>query len=473
MSARARKRSGGVVPTRRRRDGCRSSRSFRPPPPQCRQPRADALRRGEGGSRGQSADGGCSAASTSTRSTADSDCAGRLSSSVKTSTSHRSPSASGPPAATWPVAPSPSRIARSAGSVAGSSARDLVRRPPQRVPGQGEVGQRERRPRPRGRSSSGAGPGSSVERELHGRDGIGPARGQRQPPADGVELVRHEVRHQPQPRSGPARRGLVQRPQRRLDQVPPSSGATAAPEHPSVAPALPVGRVQRNRSVRRAGRVRRQRDCASESAWPGTARRRPAGTAAPPSRSVRSRRSSLTTPIDTPSDRSSQPRAQQLLGHGNHLVRVDASIAAMQNSSPPRRAVTRRPGSERRRAAPCRANATSSPVTGVVALVVVDPLEPVEVRDDQADGGAAFSPLRHRVVQPVVQRAPVGQAGERVGLGEPVDPTQVLHGLQGRPHLRGDRGAPVEVGVGERRLVGPAGEEQLAPPGAPRAGSGH
>ncbi len=103
------------------------------------------------------------------------------------------------------------------------------------------------------------------------------------------------------------------------------------------------------------------------------------------------------------------------------------------------------------------------PVPHLVAELVVDPLQPVDVADDQGDHGVVPVVRLQRALQPGVDRAPVGEAGERVGEGEPAQVGEALGlGESGRD-LGGEQGRVVGVGLGELGHPDRPGEVQLAP----------
>ncbi len=104
-------------------------------------------------------------------------------------------------------------------------------------------------------------------------------------------------------------------------------------------------------------------------------------------------------------------------------------------------------------------------VAGVVPVAVVDALQPVEVAEQQRQLPARCEPGGHRLVQAVVQRAAVRQAGERVLEGERLEPGEELGPPDGRRDLPAQRLDEAQVVGGERRA--PALREGVEP--APHA----
>ena len=100
------------------------------------------------------------------------------------------------------------------------------------------------------------------------------------------------------------------------------------------------------------------------------------------------------------------------------------------------------------------------PVSGVVAGLVVDLLQPVQV--EEHDGGAGLS-LLEQPGQAVVEDAPVGQPGQRVLVGHPGHPLEQLAGGDRLAHECGDLAREGQVRLVVRRLLGRAGDPELAP----------
>ena len=85
-------------------------------------------------------------------------------------------------------------------------------------------------------------------------------------------------------------------------------------------------------------------------------------------------------------------------------------------------------------------------VAGLVAHAVVDVPEVVEVQHDQAERRA----LAHALLQPLLERAVVEQAGQVVRLGADLDRLEHLGVLEGDRHLGREQLDEVEVVARER-----------------------
>ena len=107
---------------------------------------------------------------------------------------------------------------------------------------------------------------------------------------------------------------------------------------------------------------------------------------------------------------------------------------------------------------------TQHAVAGVVTLVVVDPLEAVEVDDRQTHRHLLVAPLHDGGIEPLVQGPSVRQTRHGVSRGESLDSRCVVDALDGRAHLGRNRRHPVEVGIDERLAGVPARDEELTPP---------
>ena len=90
-------------------------------------------------------------------------------------------------------------------------------------------------------------------------------------------------------------------------------------------------------------------------------------------------------------------------------------------------------------------------VAGVMAEVVVDVLEPVEVAEQQREVAAGHQPARDRLLEALVEPAPVGQPRERVLVGERLEPREQLRAADRRRHLGAQRLGEAHVRGGEGR----------------------
>ena len=116
------------------------------------------------------------------------------------------------------------------------------------------------------------------------------------------------------------------------------------------------------------------------------------------------------------------PRGPRRAAHGlEHALRqlVDVRLSEspgrrMANSSPPSRATV----SWRRTGAPAAGPPGGEVVAGGVPEGVVDPLEAVEVDEEQVDGLADPPGPDQLLLDPVLEQPPVGQAGQRVVPGQ-------------------------------------------------------
>ena len=93
------------------------------------------------------------------------------------------------------------------------------------------------------------------------------------------------------------------------------------------------------------------------------------------------------------------------------------------------------------------------PVAGVVAVAVVDVLEPVEVAEQQRQLAPGRERAGHGLLQPLVERAPVRQPGERVLVGERLETGEQLGAADRRRDLRAEGLGEADVRRGERRRV--------------------
>jgi hypothetical protein len=90
-------------------------------------------------------------------------------------------------------------------------------------------------------------------------------------------------------------------------------------------------------------------------------------------------------------------------------------------------------------------------VARVVTVPVVDVLEPVEVAEEQRELAPGRQRTRHRLLQPVVERAAVRQARQRILVGERLQAREQLRPPDRRRHLRAQRLGEAHVRRGERR----------------------
>ena len=202
-------------------------------------------------------------------------------------------------------------------------------------------------------------------------------------------------------------------------------------------------------------------------AWPGSAPRRRAGRAAPGCRSRPTGSPVEATPQATPSSRPAAARRQRSSATQTAWSAAAPSMTT-QNSSP-RQPAGEAAGDQPGRGRQQPGEVDERPVAGLVPAVVVDPLEPVDVGDDEADGGAQLAVVGDRRVQPVVDGPPVREPGELVGVGQPGDAFEVLDLRGAGGDLARDRQREVEV-LGAVRLVARGSAWRTARPRpAPRA----
>ena len=81
---------------------------------------------------------------------------------------------------------------------------------------------------------------------------------------------------------------------------------------------------------------------------------------------------------------------------------------------------------------------SQNPIARVVALIVIDALQAVEVDHRQTNRHLAITPLPHGVFEPLVERSTVREPGHRVGLREQFDFGHVIDRLESRAHLGSD-----------------------------------
>ena len=121
------------------------------------------------------------------------------------------------------------------------------------------------------------------------------------------------------------------------------------------------------------------------------------------------------------------------------------------------------PRQRRRRLHERLADAAQGAVAGMVAALVVDALELVDVADQQRQRLAALAPRRQRGRQLLVQRAPVGQPGQLVLVRQPRHAREHLAARDHAAELAGDRLQEAHVATGEARRPGRGGGPDLAP----------
>ena len=102
-------------------------------------------------------------------------------------------------------------------------------------------------------------------------------------------------------------------------------------------------------------------------------------------------------------------------------------------------------------------------VAGLVAADVVDLLEVVEVAEHEREVAAAIDRLGDGALEPVLERAPVREAGQRILVGELGHAREHLGAADRRGELPGDRAEEAHVARGERRLAGVPGGVYLTP----------
>ena len=122
------------------------------------------------------------------------------------------------------------------------------------------------------------------------------------------------------------------------------------------------------------------------------------------------------------------------------------SVSTTTNSSPPRRATRSRSRTQPRSR---RATSLSAASPAAWPWRVVDRLEAVEVEHDDPDRPRSRPGTAQPRLQRALQRAPVGEAGERIGLGLLAGPPVALH-ARGHVLARGDRAVDLAVVVGQR-----------------------
>ena len=101
-------------------------------------------------------------------------------------------------------------------------------------------------------------------------------------------------------------------------------------------------------------------------------------------------------------------------------------------------------------------------VAGVVTVAVVDRLEAVDVAEQQC-GRARPRRGRAGSLERLLEHAPVGHPGQRIGVGERLHLGEQLRASHGGRDLVGDGPQEHAVALGEARLAGARGRPQLAP----------
>ncbi len=92
-------------------------------------------------------------------------------------------------------------------------------------------------------------------------------------------------------------------------------------------------------------------------------------------------------------------------------------------------------------------------VADAVAVDVVDPLEVVDVEHEDGDGAMRAARLLQRVQQPLVERAVVEEAGQRVGLRLMLEPRADLRVVERERGGVGEALRELELGLAEHRLL--------------------
>ena len=130
-----------------------------------------------------------------------------------------------------------------------------------------------------------------------------------------------------------------------------------------------------------------------------------------------------------------------------------------------------RPGvvAEAQRAAEALAEIAQRGVAGLVALLVVDDLEVVEVEQHERERPPVAGAARDRHLEQAVEAAPVVQAGERVVPGVVAQHVEPQREHAQRQHQRAVEGVVVERGPG---VEAGRGDEQLLVVGAERPAAG-
>ena len=94
---------------------------------------------------------------------------------------------------------------------------------------------------------------------------------------------------------------------------------------------------------------------------------------------------------------------------------------------------------------------------------VVDGLQLVDIAQEHRQRSSAVFRARHRALEALVERAAVGQAGERVLVGQARHPREELRSSDGEGQLPGDGLEEAHVLAAEARLARRGGRVHLAP----------